>query len=234
MTEGDTAQRVRQGRVTKAFYAWAAIALVSLVPLALFLDAAIPILTIVWIGVPVVVVARARDASRVGIRTVPVRLVLQTAALYLVIAFAVALLVEPWSHTYDRVIELATTTRPIDSTFAWLVRYPGLPGIAGMTAYSALITMFGEELFFRGWLLQYFRPRMGSARAIVLQAGLFAIPQMIVATFMSPLQAVVYVLLYAFLSVGIAGGWAAARTNSIWPSLITVTVSNMVFVALLT
>ena len=212
MAERDTAQRVRQGWVARAFYVWAAVALVSLVPLALLLDAAIPILTVVWIVVPVVVVARAGDASRVGIRTVPVRLVLETAALYLVIAFAVALLVEPWSHTYERVIELATTTRPIDSTFAWLVRYPGLAGIAGMTVYSAVITMFGEELFFRGWLLQYFRPRIGSARAVVLQAGLFAIPQMIVAAFMSPLQAIVYVTLL-FVPIRRRRGWMGGRPD---------------------
>jgi membrane protease YdiL (CAAX protease family) len=217
-----------------AFVLWAVLALLALVPVALVLESAFPILTVAWILVPLLVVARTRDAGRVGIRMPPLRLLAQTTALNLAIASALMVIVEPWSHTYDRLLEMATTMQPIDSTFAWIVRYPRLLGLAAMTVYAGAVTMFGEELFFRGWLLQYLRRRMRTSWAIVVQAALFAIPQMLVAAFMSPVQAVLYVVVYAWLSVGVVGGWADARTSSIWPSLITVTVGNLILVALLT
>jgi membrane protease YdiL (CAAX protease family) len=39
-----------------------------------------------------------------------------------------------------------------------------------MVLFSGLITLFGEELFFRGWLLQLFCKRWGTSWAIILQA----------------------------------------------------------------
>jgi membrane protease YdiL (CAAX protease family) len=208
--------------------------LLSLVPVAVVLDGAFPILTVLWILVPLLAVARTRDATRVGIRVVPWRLLAETTAVNLGLSLALMLAFEPWSHTYGRLLELATTSQPLDTTFAWLVRLPRLPALAAMTAYAGLVTMFGEELFFRGWLLQLLRPRLGAGHAIALQAALFTVPQMVVAAFMSPLQSVLYVVVYAGLSVGVVGGWAAARTNSIWPSLVTVTAGNLVLVTLLT
>jgi membrane protease YdiL (CAAX protease family) len=38
--------------------------------------------------------------------------------------------------------------------------------------------------------------------------------------------------MYTWLSVGIIGGWAASRTESIWPSLISAALCNLVLVAL--
>ncbi len=216
------------------FVVWGVVALLALVPIAVGLEAAFPILTVVWILVPLLVVARTRDADRVGFRRVPWRLFAETTAIAFAACFAVTVAVEPWSHAYQRVVELAMTAQPIDSTFGWLVRLPRLPGLLAMTAYAGLVTMFGEELFFRGWLLQYLRRRVATWRAIVVQASLFAIPQMLVAAFMSPAQAIVYVVVDAWLLVGVVGGWAAARTGSIWPSLTIVTLGNLVLVALLT
>ena len=47
-----------------------------------------------------------------------------------------------------------------------------------------------------------------------------------------PLQAVVWIVVYSWLAVGVVGGWAAARTRSIWPSLIAATLTNLVLTAL--
>lgn len=46
-------------------------------------------------------------------------------------------------------------------------------------------------------------------------------------------EGILYVVVYAWLTIGIVGGWAAARTGSIWPSLVTATVGNLVLVGLL-
>lgn len=102
-----------------------------------------------------------------------------------------------------------------------------------MFLYTTLITIFAEELFFRGWLLQWLGKRMPPLWAIILQALLFSIPQAIVALFLSPTQAVVYLAFDTFLAIGVIGGWAAWRTRSIWPSLITATLMNLVMVLIL-
>ncbi len=216
---------------TLAFFAWSTAALVALIPLSLALDAAIPIFTFVWIGVPLVSVARSRDAAPVGFRAVPAGLLGRTTAANLALVLAIMLALEPFSHTYERLVDYAVSAQPLDSTFAWLVRLDRIPGIAAMSVYAGLVTMFGEELFFRGWLLHWFRRRMPASRAILLQAALFAVPQAIAATVMSPGQAVVYVFGYSWLAIGVVGGWAASRTGSIWPSLLTATIANLLFVA---
>ncbi len=225
---------LRSTGIGPVFVTWAVAALLALVPVAVALDAAFPILTVVWILVPLLLVARTRDVAGIGFRRVPPRLFFETAAVNLAFSFALMLTFEPWSHTYEHLLQLATSTQPIDSTFAWLVRLPRLAGLLAMTLYSGLVTMFGEELFFRGWLLQTLRRRMGTWRAIGIQASLFTIPNALVAAFMSPLQGSLYVVVYAWLSVGVIGGWAAARTGSIWPSLASVTLVNLVLVGLLT
>jgi membrane protease YdiL (CAAX protease family) len=102
-----------------------------------------------------------------------------------------------------------------------------------MTLYSGLVTLFGEELFFRGWLLQLFQKRLGAAWAVVLQALLFVIPNLLVALALPSLQGLLYVLVYTWLAIGMLGGWAASRTRSIWPSLISATLCNLVLVALI-
>jgi membrane protease YdiL (CAAX protease family) len=103
-----------------------------------------------------------------------------------------------------------------------------------MLAYSGLVTLFGEELFFRGWLLQVLKKRMKAYWSIILQALCFMIPNLLASFLLPALQGVLYALVYTWLSIGMIGGWAASRTNSIWPSLFSATIANFVFVALLT
>jgi membrane protease YdiL (CAAX protease family) len=139
---------------------------------------------------------------------------------------------EPWSHTYQMLVQAAMRENPPDTTFAWLVRLPRLPALGAMFLYSGLVTLFGEELFFRGWLLQLFKRKWGPVWGIVLQAALFIIPNLPVAFVLPPLQAFLYVTVYTFVAIGLVGGWAASRTDSLWPSLISAAVCNLVLVAL--
>ena len=129
-------------------------------------------------------------------------------------------------------VEAALTSQPPDTTFAWLLRFERTPALGAMFLYSGLVTMFGEELFFRGWLLQVLKKRWGAKMAVIIQALLFTIPNLLAAIVLPPLQGVLY-FVYTFVGIGIVGGWAASRTDSIWPSLFSATVSNLVFVALM-
>jgi len=216
-----------------AFTAWCLLALGSLVPVTALLKGSFPIFTVVWILVPLIVVFKTKDASRAGFRLIPWREFVKVSAINLAGLFLIALLFEPWSHTYQTLLEAVLSSTVPDTTFAWLLRYPRGTALGGMLLFSGLVTLFGEELFFRGWLLQALRRRMKTPWAVALQALCFVIPNLLAAILMPALQGILYALAYAWLQVGLIGGWAASRTNSIWPSLFSATVANWVFVVLL-
>ncbi len=215
------------------FAIWSILALVSLFPVTKYLDGAFPIFTVIWILVPLIAVAWTKDASRVGFRKITLREFIRVSAINISVLFLITLLVEPWSHTYQMLLEAALSSQPPDTTFAWFLRFPKIPALGAMLLYSGMVTLFAEELFFRGWLLQFLKRRWGATWAIAIQALLFSVLNLLVIIVLPPLQSVLYVLVYSFLAVGVIGGWAASRTNSIWPSLFSVTVSNFVFVALI-
>ena len=219
------------GIVESVFLVWVGSALVALLPIMLFLQGAFPLLTVVWLIVPLGVVLRTWDANRVGFHKISRRALLTTTAINLSALLLIAISVEPWSHAYQVLVKGAISGTPPDTTFAWLVRFKGLTAWGGMLLYSGLVTIFGEELFFRGWLLQWLQCRMKKCWAIILQATLFTLPQLIAALLLSPLQGVTYTVVYSWLAVGVIGGWAAARTQSIWPSLISATMWNAIMIA---
>jgi membrane protease YdiL (CAAX protease family) len=204
---------------------WIGLALASLLPVAAHLDATLPVFTVIWLLAPLVSVLRARNAARVGFRALPVRDLVIISAINLVLLLLVMAIFEPWSGAYGTLVRAATAGDP---TFAWLLRYPSPAGWLFVFLYSATVTIFAEELFFRGWLLQWLLQRMGQWRAILVQAALFAVPQALPALFLTPLQAAVWIGAYAFLGVGVVNGWTAARTGTIWPGAIAAPLMNVI------
>lgn len=180
---------------------------------------------------PLLVVARTSNANRVGFQGISWRQFLGTTALNLSTLLLISALVESWSHTYQSLVKRAMAGTPPDTTFAWLVRFRGLTSWGGLLLYSGLVTIFAEELFFRGWLLQSLQRKMNRGWTILIQAALFTLPQLLAALLLSPLQGVVFAVVYSWLGVGVVGGWAAARTQSIWPSLASATLWNMIMIA---
>jgi len=86
-------------------------------------------------------------------------------------------------------------------------------------------------LFFRGWLLGLLHRRMSKSWAVGIQAVLFTLPQLLASFLLTPVQVVIYAVVYSWLAVGVIGGWAAARTQSIWPSLASAVIWNALMVA---
>jgi len=218
------------GSAESVFVSWAGAALAVLIPATLFLQGAFPIFTVVWLGVPFLAVIGSKDAARVGFRRISWVAFITTTAINLSSLLFVSVLVEPWSHAYQALIRGAVATSHPDTTFAWLVRYEGLNAWAGLVLYSGLVTIFGEELFFRGWLLQLLQRRMSTSLAIVIQAAPFTLPQLLASFLLSPRQGVIYAVVYSWLAVGVIGGWSAARTQSIWPSLASAVIWNALMV----
>lgn len=212
------------------FYLWVLLALVSLLPVSLLLQGSFPLFTLLWLLVPLIAVARGKDPARVGFRPISWREFFRVAAVNLGALLLLMLLFEPWSHTYHMLVEAAILGDHPDTTFAWLVRLPRLPGLAGMFLYSGLVTLFGEEMFFRGWLLQRLQRRIGGLWALVIQALLFTLPNLLASLLLPSPQGALYAVVYTFLGIGLVGGWAAWRTQSIWPSLFSAAVTNLLMV----
>jgi membrane protease YdiL (CAAX protease family) len=223
--------RLKQPEIV--FAIWSILALAILLPVTFLLNSSFPIFTVLWILIPLIAVFIKKDASRVGFNVVTWRELVRISALNLGGLFLVMLVYEPWSHTYQKLLTAALSIQSPDATFAWLLRFQKIPALACMFLFSGLVTLFGEELFFRGWLLQLLHKHWGTTWAIVIQAFLFVIPNLLVALVLPPLQGVLYVLVYTWLATGIIGGWAASQTKSIWPSLVSATVCNLVLVALI-
>jgi membrane protease YdiL (CAAX protease family) len=212
------------------FILWVVAGLVSLYPAAAHLGTGFPVFTVIWLVVPLIAMLRWRNAALVGFRMVPGRLFWGTTAINLGLLLLVIALFEPWTHAYRTLVREAIRG---DATFGWLAHYNPPTGWLLMFIFSGLVTIFAEELFFRGWLLQLVKRRWGRWPAILLQALLFTLLQAIPAFFLSPVQALVWIGVYSFLGVGLINGWSASRTDSIWPGLIAATLMNLIVIMLM-
>lgn len=221
----------RWGISESVFIVWVGIALASLVAATIFLRGAFPIFTAAWLIVPMLAVVRGRDGQSAGFRPISWRSFASTTAINVMMLLLISVLVEPWSHTYEALVQGALSGTPPDTTFAWFVRFDGWKAWAGFLFYAGLVTLYAEELFFRGWLLGILQVRLKSAWAILAQAALFTLPQLIASVLLSPVQGIVYAAAYSWLGVGVVGGWAAWRTRSIWPSLMAVILWNAILIA---
>lgn len=221
----------RFGKREILFFTWVVLGLLSLYPVMELLKGSFPIFTVLWLAVPLFVVLRTKDATRIGFSSISWRNLWVYSTTYLIALFVLMLSFEPWSHTYYILVTKAIAASSPDPTFAWIIRYPGVKGWFGMFIFSGLVTIFAEELFFRGWLLQWLQRRMTSIWAVIAQAVLFSLPQALAAMLLPPLQGVLYTVVYSWLAIGVVGGWVAVRTQSIWPSLIGACTCNLILTA---
>jgi membrane protease YdiL (CAAX protease family) len=207
---------------------WIILALALLITVTSFLNGVFPFFTFVLLVVSLVTLLINRDSSKIGMR--PIRWIefLKFTGLTLAGYLALMAIFEPWSHTYQILFNKAVSSVHPDTTFGWLVRFPGLLGWTGFIFYAGSVTLFAEELFFRGWLLQWLQHRMTKRKAILVQAVLFTLPQLLPAFLLPPIQGVLYAVIYSWLAIGLIGGWAASRTQSIWPSLASAIIYNLI------
>jgi len=199
---------------------WILAAGTSAILAAYFLNGAFPFLTLLWLIIPLIAVLRTRDSASIGLRRIPLKDFVIVSMAATLASSAIVLLFEPWSHTGQMLYKLAISSTTPDATFLWLKQFTGFPGVIAMIVYGGLVTLFAEELFFRGWLQLWLLQRLPTVWAILIQATVFTVlVNILVALFMPPLQAILYLVVYSWLGVGIVNGWAAARTRSIWPWL---------------
>jgi len=212
----------------KIFLIYLTIALIVLTGVVILFDTSLPLFTYIWLVVPLILLIK--NKPKLGIDKIAFDKLIKYSIIHFVLIGLIYLSLEPWSQTYKLLLDLAVQSQPPDPTFIWLESFSGLISYLLIFLVSLFITIFGEELFFRGLLLQIFKKKLNSSWAIVIQAALFTVPNLIAAFFMPLTQAVIYIFGYAFLAVGCVGGYTAAKTNSIWPSLISASTMNLIMV----
>ncbi len=211
---------------------WILAAIFGSIGVSTLMNGAFPFFTLLWLIPSLTALLLGQGAQRLGMGPIPRREYVRTT-LILLVGFALLMVAfEPWSHTYRMLVSLAVSSTPPDTTFGWLVWFPGLPGYAGMLLYSGLVTIFAEEVFFHGWLLQALLRIMRPVWAVLLAAALLTLPQAILVLVLPPLQGGLYIVVYSFLEIGVIGGWSAARTRSIWPVLTAAVLTNFMLTLL--
>lgn len=209
---------------------WLAAAAVASVVVSLALGATLPVLTFVWLAIAALVLRRTGTPSALGLVRVPSRefaRVTAAAAVAMTLLFGAA---EVLLHPYRELLDLVREESAPDSTFAWVIEDGWGWGLVGFAVYGALVTIFAEEIVFRGALMARLRHR-GRWVAVGGTTVAFAAVQALPAAFLSLGAAVGFLVIDAVVAVGIVGGLAAYRTRSIHPALIAITVANVVVLA---
>lgn len=209
---------------------WLAAAAVAAVVVPIAIGAALPVLTFVWLAVAAVALRRRGTPSVLGLVRPPrgelVR-VTAIASLAMTVLFGVA---ELLAHPYRELLDLVREESSPDSTFAWVVEYGRGWGLVGFAVYGVFVTIFAEEIVFRGVLMTRLRQR-GTVVAVGGTTVAFAAVQALPAALVPPAAALAFLLVDAVLAVGVVGGLAAYRTRSIHPALVAITVANVVVLA---
>jgi len=209
--------------------AWLVAAIVLVVLFSIWQSISLPLFTLIFLAVPLIILIIRKDEKKIGMGKISFLQILRWTGINFGAFVLIYAAFEPWSGAYAFLLEEATAAGTSDPTFMWLKLFDGFGGWLGMFLFSGLISIFAEEVFFRGWILQAFEPKVGWVWANLIQAALFTLPQLLVASLMPNLRmGLVYGLVYAFAGIGFINGWVSHRAGAIWPNLIAATVMNLV------
>ncbi len=214
-------------------FIWIIAALLSLYPVTRLLNATFPIFTFLFLSVPLIALIFSRDAANISMRAIKWNDFFKYTALCLGANLVITAVFEPWSRTYQMLLQKALSSSSSDPTFGWLEYFSSPLGWIVFFFFAGLVSIFAEELFFRGWLQNRLMRKMNNTWAVILQATLFTLPQLLAAFLLPLTQSILYGLVYSWLTIGLIGGWAASRTRSIWPSLASATLYNLILCLIL-
>jgi hypothetical protein len=129
--------------------------------------------TLVWCDA--LVLRHTGTPAALGLVRVPVGEFVRVtigATIVMTLLFGVA---EMTTHPYRDLLDLVRGESTPDSTFAWVIDHGRGWGLVGFAVYGALVTIFAEEVVFRGALLTWLRRRgPWAAVAVGLVGGLAA------------------------------------------------------------
>ena len=208
---------------------WLITALILAAVFPIWQNLSLPIFTLVFLILPLVNLIKNKNAKRIGMGKTKLGKILKWTAINLGALILVYAIFEPWSGAYAYLLSEATSSGSTDPTFVWLRLFEGPGGWLGMFIFSGLITIFAEELCFRGWLLRTLEPKVGEFWANTIQAAIFTLPQLVVVFLMPSLtMGLVYGLVYSFGAIGMINGWISMKAGAIWPNLIAALLMNLI------
>ncbi len=214
----------------KLLLIWLGLAIIIAMTVMIVFKTQFSIFTFIWIIGTFISVLKRKNAESIGFNRVKINLLVKMTLINLVVSLGLISLFEIISRTYETLIEIACSSEMPDPTFVWLNEFPGITGYLSMFLFSSFVTIFAEEIFFRGVLLNYFSKKLGIWQGNIIQSVLFSLIHIIIALLMTPLQGIILVLGYGFLIYGLLNGWTAYKTKSIWPGLITANINNLILV----
>lgn len=181
----------------------------------------IPVFTLIWLSLSFLVVLISGESKYVGFSKVKLGDFLWVLILNLIFLGTLFVVLEPLSNTFQIIVERSLRNAAADPIYYWFTRYNDLSGLLGFALTNLFIVLFAEELFFRGFLIQYISLKINKFWGVLLQAFLFLGFIVILEYNLPPVENYIFLIAYTFFGRGIIGGWAASRTDSIWPSLIS-------------
>lgn len=216
------------------FFIWIILGLLSLFYLSSSYRIDIPFFTLLWLSISFLVVLISGRTKYVAFSKVRLGEFLWVLVLNLIFLGAVFVILEPLSGTFQLLIEKSLRNVSLNPNYYWIVHYDDIFGMLGFFLTNFFILIFAEELFFRGFLLQYISLKMNKFWGVLLQAFLFLGFIVILKYNLPPVENYIFLVAYTFFGRGIIGGWAASRTDSIWPSLISTSLiySGIVYIYL--
>ena len=195
----------------------------------ILLAADIPIFVYLNLIIALIVLYQTHETEQFGLKILAGKEFLNYTIMNMLGILLIYIIVEPITHTYEKLIQLSLT-EGVDVTFGWIQKYPGIAGIGMVLLFSLFISIFGEELMFRGILEGYLLKKTSYKKAILLQAVIFAIPQTIVLLVMPLVQGLIYILSYVIIATGIINGYIVYKSHSIGPSVVAAAVVNVLMV----
>ncbi|QRN82601.1 CPBP family intramembrane metalloprotease [Chloroflexota bacterium] len=208
---------------------WIVAAMVIAIAVSLWRGFPFPIFTLIFLLPPLIKLLVTKDAKRIGMGSMAWQTYLKWTAINLGILAAIYLIFEPLSGAYRFLVEEATQPTTQDPTFFWIPTFNSPTNWIGLVFYSGLVSLFAEELCFRGWLLRGLTTKLGAGWANIIQAAIFTLPQLVITFLMpNPLMSVVYGLIYSFVAIGLVNGMVANQSGNIWPNLTAAVVINFI------
>ena len=214
----------------KLFYFWTVAALFLLFYQSQLYGTDTPLFTIVWIAITFLAVLVSSDGKYAGFSKVKFNEFFLVFFLNLILLAAIFVVLEPLSGTFRLVIDKTIRSPLVDPAYYWITRYEGWQGIGGFFLTNFIILIFAEEIFFRGFLIQFISLKMNKFWGVLIQAFIYLLFIVILNFNLPPVQNYILLVGYSFFGRGIIGGWAAARTDSILPPLLAVSIVNTLII----
>lgn len=193
----------------------------------IFLQSDFPFFIYLNLILSLIIVFKSKQIHQFGINTLPAKKLVLFAFVNLVSILMVYLLIEPWAHLYEKLLEISLE-QGVDITFGWIFHYPRIIALLIVLMFAGFVTIFSEELLFRGILEGYLLQKLPPVIAIAIQSIVFSIPQSLL-LFVLPIgDGLLYLIFYSIIAIGIINGIIVYKSKSIFPSVIAASFANFI------